>query len=648
MVKKHDTIVLWQLTWSKWVLLATIFLAPLYASTAHWYPFTTPKTLLIIGGVSISAILYLWVLLRDSTQTFRITYLHYIALGFLATLSLSSALGANPHQSFFGTFYSSTSMVLLIALFAGASLIGEFIRRDEHFVHKLLNAVFWSGVITAFVTYLPHTNSSWQLLAISGGAGFLGNSSFTGGFLLFVVAAGLYKVFTIPLWRTRAWYVVGSLIVGLCPMFINPQVWNGSVGSALDIVGQAQGAFLGIVVMGVAALALMLMISKRKSSVVVGAVLGVCLVGALTLGYQQLFVPTSGIHQKFIALKTGTRFIFWDIAKQSIKERPILGWGFENYQTLYQDRFNPIIYNEGYVYEQWVTNPHNVLFDMGVSGGILGLLMYLVLLGAVGWQSFKSARYGETIQRKALLILPALLLGYLVQNLFIFDTPVTWLMYFVVIGIAFGLVQKGREVACTTPLTRSLARTKIAVLIIVYVVCVLLPAHESRMWGAVLDTQFSDERIALQERVQRISWMGSIDDDIVYAQKTMVALAARRAMLTPEQKGLYLKQIDSLVGMLDRDAHRYPTNFYVRYLAGSFTHLAYSVDPTRGVASLDAARAYFSAALANSPRNPKVYYNLAQNALFRKDKTTAVALVKQGMAIGASVDGEELLKRIGQ
>ncbi len=642
MSKKRHVSTPWQLIWSKWVLLGALFLVPLYASTAHWYPFTTPKTLFTIWTTSVAAILFIWGMLRDKTETVRITYVHYIVWVFLGVLIIASAFGINPHQSFFGTFYSSTSIVLLVMCSVAAMLLAEFIRRDEMMIMYIAHAVFWSGIITAIATYFSHEGASWQLFALSGGSGFVGNSSFTGGFMIFTIGFGVYLLATSQKWSDRIWSILGLLVIGFSPLFIN---WQGN-GSLLSMLGQAQGAILGLVVAVIAGISLVLLISKKKILKIIGGIIAALVVIGFIIGYRGLFNPESVIHQKFVEAKTGTRLIFWDISKEAMSERPLFGWGFENYQTVYQDHFDPQVYEQGNTYEQWVSNPHNVLYDIGVSGGWLGLLAYLALFGVVGWTCWCVAKNTDDRYRKALIVVPAVLVGYFTQNLFIFDTPTTWYMYFVVVGIALGMVVQGREVALNTDIKKGLAVFKIIGLATVIVVFVFLPAHESRQWVVARDMAISPERIALQERVQQISPMGSVDDTIVYAQKTFVALAEARATLSPQDKELFLEMTDSLVSMLDRESKRYPSNFYTRYLAGSLTHLAYSVDTSRGVMALDSAKRYFEEARLIAPRNPKVYYNLAQNALLRKDTTTARMLVEQGMALGAVGEGEALLTRI--
>ena len=380
---------IWQFSWSKWIIYFTVFLTPLYASMNHWYPFTTPKTLIIIGGTLLATTFFCWGLLTNKQESVRLTYLHWILFSFLAIMSLAGILGVNPHNSFFGTFFSSVSIVLLLTLGIFACLVSEFTRRNSDFLRRVLTGVFISGVIVAFISYLPLLGSKWQLLVLSQNGSTLGNSSFAGTFLLFVVGFGAYLAITARGWRKRMLFIVGLLVVLACPIFFNADFWRGTVFLS-DIIrspilasGEAQGALLGVLVSVFVAFSLWLGNSRKITSKVIGTVLLLVCAISITVGYAKLISPQSKVHQQFAEVKSGTRFVFWDIAQQAVVEKPVLGWGFENYQTVYQKYFDPIIFETGYSHDQWVTNPHNIVYDMAVSSGIIGLLGYMVLLGFV-------------------------------------------------------------------------------------------------------------------------------------------------------------------------------------------------------------------------------------------------------------------------
>ena len=83
------------------------------------------------------------------------------------------------------------------------------------------------------------------------------------------------------------------------------------------------------------------------------------------------------------------RSLGWSQAWSGFKERPILGWGPENYNTIYHR----------YVRAQDVPWPvkdfdqaHNKLVEELATKGVLGLISYLLLWAAIFWVIFHQLK----------------------------------------------------------------------------------------------------------------------------------------------------------------------------------------------------------------------------------------------------------------
>jgi O-antigen ligase len=70
-----------------------------------------------------------------------------------------------------------------------------------------------------------------------------------------------------------------------------------------------------------------------------------------------------------------SRCLLWPMAFEGVKEKPILGWGQESFNYVFNKYYDPKMYSQ----EQWFDRTHNVFFDWLIAGGILGLLSYLSL-----------------------------------------------------------------------------------------------------------------------------------------------------------------------------------------------------------------------------------------------------------------------------
>jgi len=106
-------------------------------------------------------------------------------------------------------------------------------------------------------------------------------------------------------------------------------------------------------------------------------------------------------------------------------ERPIFGWGQENYYLVFQKYFDPRLYQQ----EPWFDRSHNVVFDWLIHAGFLGLISYFSLIGLSLWLIFRSLRRGLIAPFEGLIV-AALFLTYFLQNIFVFDNLNTYLPFF--------------------------------------------------------------------------------------------------------------------------------------------------------------------------------------------------------------------------
>ena len=116
-------------------------------------------------------------------------------------------------------------------------------------------------------------------------------------------------------------------------------------------------------------------------------------------------------------------------------EKPVLGWGPENFliawgkhvsaEAAERDRFD---------------QAHNKLVEELTTKGTLGFVSYMIVWAAMAWAMFISVRRRQGYTQLAVLVIAAAMLAYFVQNLFLFDTPVT-LMQFSLLA-AFAIAQE--------------------------------------------------------------------------------------------------------------------------------------------------------------------------------------------------------------
>jgi tetratricopeptide (TPR) repeat protein len=162
---------------------------------------------------------------------------------------------------------------------------------------------------------------------------------------------------------------------------------------------------------------------------------------------------TAFVHNNFalnrltsISLKDPTavsRILSAGIAWKSFLEKPLLGWGPENYETVYIKNFNPKIVK--YLPEDfYFDRAHNKPMEVLATTGIFGFLSYIsifVFAFLLFWQNCKKNTHWSLTN----LAIGGLLLGYFIQNVFIFDFHESYLMFFLILGFISVLECHPRE-----------------------------------------------------------------------------------------------------------------------------------------------------------------------------------------------------------
>ncbi len=118
---------------------------------------------------------------------------------------------------------------------------------------------------------------------------------------------------------------------------------------------------------------------------------------------------------------TKARFAMWKMALKGFQERPFFGWGRENYSLVFNTHYDSS-FDDANVSEGWEDRAHNIFLEELVYGGIIGLFSYILLMTAA-FYVFKNNS-----------VLFALLIGYVVQNLFGVDNLNEHIPFFILLA----------------------------------------------------------------------------------------------------------------------------------------------------------------------------------------------------------------------
>ncbi len=259
--------------------------------------------------------------------------------------------------------------------------------------------------------------------------GALGNPAYVAPYLMFIIFYALYLFFEKHInWKRGFFY-------GLSVLFF----------FVFFVLSQTRGAFLGLVAAIFTFFIYNIFSNKQFRKWGIYGFIFIIIVLFLLFYFKNSEFIKSLPGSRFLQIDFGertaqTRFWTWNSAWRGFLDRPLLGWGPENFAAVFDKYFDPRHFNPNASSETWFDRAHSVIFDYLAETGILGLLGYLSVFIAFILLLFK---FKKTHQEKKLIspinelqfgLLLSILIGYFVQNLIIFEVLPMYLNFFLVLG----------------------------------------------------------------------------------------------------------------------------------------------------------------------------------------------------------------------
>ena len=398
--------------------VAVPFIPFIILSQTTFFPFIVGKNFAFRIVVEIMFSAWLVLAFIDPAYRPKKSWLLGAFVAFISIITISAIFGENPTKSFWSNFERMEGVVTyfhLLAYFTVASTVLS----ARGLWRPYLNLHLAAGAIMAIYGVLQWSGG---LAIVQDGMrvnGTLGNAAYLGTYALFnIFIAAFFMVresFTTAGERVRV-AIYGTIV--LLQIFV---LYHTAT----------RGAMLGLIV-GAGIATLLIAIFEREQKVVrngaIGILVGVVIfVGGFVTMRDAQFMKESPVLNRFAAISfnektTRSRFMVWNMAYEGFKEHPVLGWGMENFNYVFNKYYDPKMYDQ----EQWFDRAHNVFFDWLIAGGLPALLAYIALFGCALYCFWRRADELSVAEKS---VLTGLLGGYFFQNLFVFDN-LTSLIYF--------------------------------------------------------------------------------------------------------------------------------------------------------------------------------------------------------------------------
>jgi len=143
------------------------------------------------------------------------------------------------------------------------------------------------------------------------------------------------------------------------------------------------------------------------------------------------------------------RYSGWQVLWPSLKDRPLLGYGPENISIPFDKNYDPSIKGITSVISGggsgWWDRAHNIFLELGLTIGIPGLLIYLLIFITLFLKLQRIKKESDDSKKIIATGLQATFISYFVALFFNFDSFSTYLVVFSLIGYSLFLIKKDRE-----------------------------------------------------------------------------------------------------------------------------------------------------------------------------------------------------------
>ncbi|MEK7182452.1 MAG: O-antigen ligase family protein, partial [Patescibacteria group bacterium] len=428
----------------KYIINTGIFLVPfipLVVTGSLFFPFISGKNFLF--RIIVEIIFGAWAILAIKNREYRPkhSWLLWSVFAFVGIIGVADLFGANVMKSFWSNFERMEGWITLIHLLGYFLVVGTVLNTQKLWT-KFFNTVIGVSMIVGgygilqLLNVLPINQGGVRLDATFGNATYL----------------AIYMVFNIFLAmmflvrRLNDRYKKGEKIFSFnwIDLFYSFAIL---VQFFILYHTATRGAILGLIGGMIVAFVLFIIFDEkggilRKISLYKLAVLLILIFGFFAVKNTDM-IKSSPVLSRIASISineaTSARFPVWNMALKGFKEKPILGWGQENFNYVFNKNYEPKMYNQ----EQWFDRAHNIFMDWLIAGGLLGLLSYLSMFFVAIyflWRKnefkieTKKNKFGDDFVLSDKVLLTGLFSAYLFNNIFVFDNIMSYILFFSLLG----------------------------------------------------------------------------------------------------------------------------------------------------------------------------------------------------------------------
>lgn len=395
------------------IFLLLALASPLLATSHFFFPFITGKALFFRLIIELAALYFsgLFLLNPGLRQRAKIVIkqpLFICLLVFTAIFTITSLTAVNPQLAFWSNFERAEGGWQMLHYFLFFALLAITLATKDDWLWLFRGQMIIASLIAGYgLLQLLKIPFPW-LIAPGGISGTLGNPSYLATYLLLSLFLNSWLIAN----ENRPRLKLLWLILAAFQLFIFFQAQSRAA-----IIAGALGLFFFLINQAWA---------SRRLYLAAIALLILVIAAGLAFNLKGDFLT---------ALQP--RLWTWNSALAGFWEKPLLGWGIENFPLIFDKYYDPRQYGR----ESFFDRAHNVFLEYATSGGLLLLLAYLAIFYFLFRQS-----WSWSWSRSLFSFFP---LVYLINGLALFEVlPIYLLLFFYT---AFSLSLTGPPAAVSRP-----------------------------------------------------------------------------------------------------------------------------------------------------------------------------------------------------
>ncbi len=411
----------------KYLVLAGLFAVPFIVfiiPSGMFFPFISGKgfTFRIIIEIIFGAFVVLAFL--DAQYRPKFSWITKSVLFFTLAILVADLFSVNSYKSLWSNYERMEGFVL-IAHLALYYIVASSVFRNLKNWNTFFNVSIISSVLLSFYGVLQLAR---KITINQGGVrvdGTFGNATYFAIYLVIHIFLCLYMLVDSSKPKWQKW------LYGLIALF----------EAVILYYTATRGAILGLI--GGLVLAAILIVWKEKENLLLkkisyGVIIFIVIFSGLFVSLRNTsFVKNSPVLSRFSSLgpeelKTQGRYFVWPMAIKGFLEKPILGWGQESFNFVFNKYYDPRMYNQ----EQWFDRTHDVFLDWLIAGGLVGFLAYASMYFALFYYIWRKK---STLSIPAKSVLTGMISAYIFHNIFVFDNLISYILFFSILAFVHSI-----------------------------------------------------------------------------------------------------------------------------------------------------------------------------------------------------------------